>query len=57
MAKNAMKGLMAMILQPLQLTDSIRGVIFSKDKELHIVEYCMIAGYIMLIEFGSLFPF
>lgn len=37
MAKHAIKDIMAMMLPPLQLTDSIGGVIFSKDKELHII--------------------
>lgn len=32
--KDAVKGIMVMMLQPLQLTDSTDGVIFSNDKDL-----------------------
>lgn len=45
MGKDAIKGIMATILQPLQLTDSTAGVIFSTDKELSSIGYCMIAGH------------
>lgn len=50
--KYAIKGITMIMLQALQLTDSIEGVIFSKDKYLSIIGYCMIAGHSTFLKTG-----